>query len=630
MLNANRPGRFQSIPRSPFGALRAAVRPPSRGGTEGSACSTPRRAGGDAKETRSYSQLHLRRPRRELPQKFSGPGPRAEAIERLRAEIFPAAWDELGVMEAATAPEEAELELLRLRRRLATTRRESTAVRQTLHEALRSNVESAKLWSANRERVGDLLEEEQAIEAVLEVHESRLVRNLPSVGLEEEVEALREEVAEQAEDVRVQAEKQILKSRNLKIFKALAKLQKARLRANAAVAEAKGYAKDFEMKTSQLKEAEESTCALRFKATSLKEEVAQAKAEAAGSNKLPNQLLQVLQSELKAEEQRSKIWHMIDTSREKSQVAIRAQMDQLSESLKAVQDLSGTTAAELQDAESMAARATSRLKAAQKRAALLAAEARHLAASQDSLEAELQRQRDATKAWQSCGQSPSRWQQEPRRSLDGTRLETLKAKKDIILLVQISEQTGRRRGYVIPQPAEIHEAGWISLEDVQRGKSMQPPLLRLELPGSWDLKARYCVQNPATLRAGPALDSDWIGELNAGCEVLLLDFGVTSGGSSGQIGKARLRALVFAGDKIGWMSPETGSGDHLLKPVNLLSRKVVDMHKQTLRSSGSGVRKSYQQGGNNPWEAGATYRMLEKTPLRSGSDLKSSEVGKAG
>ncbi|CAK8988864.1 unnamed protein product [Durusdinium trenchii] len=542
MLNANRPGRFQSIPRSPFGALRAAVRPPSRGGTEGSACSTPRRAGGDAKETRSYSQLHLRRPRRELPQKFSGPGPRAEAIERLRAEIFPAAWDELGVMEAATAPEEAELELLRLRRRLATTRRESTAVRQTLHEALRSNVESAKLWSANRERVGDLLEEEQAIEAVLEVHESRLVRNLPSVGLEEEVEALREEVAEQAEDVRVQAEKQILKSRNLKIFKALAKLQKARLRANAAVAEAKGYAKDFEMKTSQLKEAEESTCALRFKATSLKEEVAQAKAEAAGSNKLPNQLLQVLQSELKAEEQRSKIWHMIDTSREKSQVAIRAQMDQLSESLKAVQDLSGTTAAELQDAESMAARATSRLKAAQKRAALLAAEARHLAASQDSLEAELQRQRDATKAWQSCGQSPSRWQQADEAS------ETCR---------------------LLAWRKMVH-CNSLLLHSIQHCKSQF-------LQGS-----------------------------------------------------ARLRALVFAGDKIGWMSPETGSGDHLLKPVNLLSRKVVDMHKQTLRSSGSGVRKSYQQGGNNPWEAGATYRMLEKTPLRSGSDLKSSEVGKAG
>lgn len=211
-------------------------------------------------------------------------------------------------------------------------------------------------------------------------------------------------------------------------------------------------------------------------------------------------------------------------------------------------------------------------------------------------------------------------------SPEANRIETLKAKKDVVLLVKISEQSGRRKGFVIPQPAESHEAGWISLEDVQRGKAMQPPLYHNELPGSWDLKARYSVQNPATLRAGPALDSENIGELQAGCEVLLLDFGVTSGGS--QSTKARLRTLVFAGDKIGWMSPETGVGDHLLKPVNLLSRKVVDIHKQTLRQSGSGLRKSYQPGGNSPWEAGATYRMLERAPMRSAADLSSSEVGK--
>lgn len=70
------------------------------------------------------------------------------------------------------------------------------------------------------------------------------------------------------------------------------------------------------------------------------------------------------------------------------------------------------------------------------------------------------------------------------------------------------------------------------------------------------------------------MDSEWIDELSAGCEVLLLDFAATSGGSSGALGKARLRALVHAGGKIGWMSPETGTGDHLLTPVNLLSRKV--------------------------------------------------------
>ncbi|CAJ1378114.1 unnamed protein product [Effrenium voratum] len=210
-------------------------------------------------------------------------------------------------------------------------------------------------------------------------------------------------------------------------------------------------------------------------------------------------------------------------------------------------------------------------------------------------------------------------------SLDGTRLASLRAKKDVVLLVQVSDHSGAHRGYVIPQPAENHPAGWISLEDL-RGKSMQSALQRAELPGSWDLKARYSVQNPATLRAGPTLDSDWIGELNAGAEVLLLDFSVTVGD-----GKARLRALVSAGDKIGWMSPETGVGDHLLEPVNLLSRKVVDLHKQSMRQSssgGGGVRKSYQQGGNSPWEAGATYRMLERVAVRSTSDLASSELFK--
>lgn len=214
------------------------------------------------------------------------------------------------------------------------------------------------------------------------------------------------------------------------------------------------------------------------------------------------------------------------------------------------------------------------------------------------------------------------------QNAEATRIETLKAKKDIVLLVEICESAGRRKGFVIPQPAETRDAGWVSLEDVHRGKAVQPPLQRTALPGSWDLKARYCVHNPATLRAGPALDSEWIGELNAGCEVLLLDFSVTTGSSSADIGKVRLRSLVFAGDKIGWMSPETGVGDHLLKPVNLLSRKVVDIHNRSLKNSGTGLRKSYQPGGNSPWEAGSTYRMLERAPMRLAADLTSSEAGK--
>ncbi|CAE7744146.1 unnamed protein product [Symbiodinium sp. CCMP2456] len=209
-------------------------------------------------------------------------------------------------------------------------------------------------------------------------------------------------------------------------------------------------------------------------------------------------------------------------------------------------------------------------------------------------------------------------------NLDGTRLETLAAKKDIVLLIQFSGDQGAR-GLVIPQPAENHQAGWISLEDAQRGSRVQPALDATVLPGSWDLRARYTVRNPATLRQGPEISSDWVGELKVGGEVLLLDFGVIPGSGKD---KARLRALISAEDKIGWMSPETGDGDQLLEPVNLLSRKVVEMHRQSLRQSSSGLRKSYQEGGNCPWQVGATYRMLEKAVVRLGPDLKSQEVFK--
>ncbi|CAL1149644.1 unnamed protein product, partial [Cladocopium goreaui] len=101
-------------------------------------------------------------------------------------------------------------------------------------------------------------------------------------------------------------------------------------------------------------------------------------------------------------EHRSQIWRMIDASREKSQAALRCQMEQLKESLKSVQDSSGWTATELQDTETDAASVAKRLTEARKRASILAEEARHLATSQESLQAELCRQRDATKAWRSC------------------------------------------------------------------------------------------------------------------------------------------------------------------------------------------------------------------------------------
>eukprot|EP00434_Breviolum_minutum_P026454 symbB.v1.2.023388.t1/scaffold2135.1/size88169/4 len=101
-------------------------------------------------------------------------------------------------------------------------------------------------------------------------------------------------------------------------------------------------------------------------------------------------------------EHRSQIWQLIDTSREKSQEALQLQKQQLKESLKFVQESSGWTASQLQDAEQVASSMTTRLSEARKKASLLAEEVRHVAMVQDSLQAELLRQRDATRAWQSC------------------------------------------------------------------------------------------------------------------------------------------------------------------------------------------------------------------------------------
>mmetsp|Transcript_39155 Transcript_39155/g.64618 ORF Transcript_39155/g.64618 Transcript_39155/m.64618 type:complete len:519 (+) Transcript_39155:25-1581(+) len=227
-------------------------------------------------------------------------------------------------------------------------------------------------------------------------------------------------------------------------------------------------------------------------------------------------------------------------------------------------------------------------------------------------------------------------------NLDGTRHGVLLPDEDVVLLVGISGQsegtslttsgadvaykmTGLNRGLVIPQPAEGKHAGWISLEDIQLGDSTQPALSKVALPGSWELKTRYSVQPPATLRAGPSLDSSWVGEVPAGEEVLLLDFGVACGAATSS--QAKLRALVVAGDKLGWISPETDNGEHLLMEVNLMGRKVVDIHQHALQHNGASLRKSYQPGRSSPWKEGATYRMLESSPIRSGPDVHSSNVG---
>lgn len=214
--------------------------------------------------------------------------------------------------------------------------------------------------------------------------------------------------------------------------------------------------------------------------------------------------------------------------------------------------------------------------------------------------------------------------------LSGTKVGEL-GLQDVVLLLNIADKPGSSpRGLVLPPNGRA--PGWLALE---AGPSKGWPLVRRRVHGSWDIKARYSVKNPATLREGPSITSEEVTEVEPGDEVLVLELGHNNPDQDG--GKVRLRALVStSAGAIGWMSPETASGDHLLEPVNLLSPKVVEIHQKSLsRSSNSllggdspsGPRRSCT-GGLVPWEVGGKYRVLEKLVVRERPDLNSRELAK--
>lgn len=221
------------------------------------------------------------------------------------------------------------------------------------------------------------------------------------------------------------------------------------------------------------------------------------------------------------------------------------------------------------------------------------------------------------------------------QNLDGSKIEVLQKKDQILLIQSAKDEHGRWFGLVVPQPAEERSPGWISLQE-SPDKQPKLPLQPKPLQGSWEMRARYAVQYPCTVRSGQEVESQWLAELDNGHEVLILELGVSA--PTKDEPKARLRALISCNDLatevVGWLSPETTAGDRLLIPVDLLSRKVVDLHTQSLRNkerldpTKPAPKKSYQAGGDTPWKVGGTYRILEKVPARKSADLVSAEVFK--
>jgi hypothetical protein len=143
----------------------------------------------------------------------------------------------------------------------------------------------------------------------------------------------------------------------------------------------------------------------------------------------------------------------------------------------------------------------------------------------------------------------------------------------------------------------------------------------------------------------------WVCEVAPGEEVLILDIGVHIDTDEPSATRLRLKVSTCATDAlasddaelvVGWMSAETGAGDMLLDPINLLGIDAVKMHSgKVLNSSmgGSAMQRAStrisQQGGAQadnmldaiPWKVGGQYRLLEKIDVRDTSQLKSKKLG---
>jgi len=221
--------------------------------------------------------------------------------------------------------------------------------------------------------------------------------------------------------------------------------------------------------------------------------------------------------------------------------------------------------------------------------------------------------------------------------------------KDTVLLLSVQTKACTEVGLVVPGGVRREQGvkpGWIVLQNAMSEKGS---LVRKRLEGSWEMKARYRVNNPATVRQEASLSSPEVGEVEPGEEVVVLDLGLDQGSGS-EVGEARLRALISGTGTglLGWISPETTAGDRLLDPVNLLGMEVVKLHRQSLVATGGSSptrvsisptspvagdergrpRRSCLPGATVPWEVGGKYRVLEKLAVLEKPELSSREIGK--
>lgn len=214
--------------------------------------------------------------------------------------------------------------------------------------------------------------------------------------------------------------------------------------------------------------------------------------------------------------------------------------------------------------------------------------------------------------------------------------------KDIILLLRHQICSGSVTGFVMTtgDPGQRRYAGWMPLNACRQSS----------LKGSWELKGRYRVKHPSTLRTEADISSNWVAEVETNSEVIVIEIGVHIDPKDSSACRLRLKVAVCstdfsdgAGRVLGWLSAETLSGNQLLYPVNMLSMDAIALHQSMTKSRqpsdgavrrlskslalGSGAVTKDDALASLPWKVGGHYRVLEKLALRASAALNSTKCG---
>lgn len=321
----------------------------------------------------------------------------------------PAKYWEFSGQEFNVAVSPHKLE--KLRKSLASVKREMTAVRASFQEDVRANSELAEQLEAGRLHLRDLRESDAAAALASTVgNDCQCPTAVPdNAEQSSRFNILRTETEMLAEELSVAAKRHLARCSSLRDLRVAAKLALIKRGLRGASKVSAGLSSDKHSKEQELSESIKASEALQLKAADLRGEIRQIVDKEVAIAAVNVQQEAALHEELGT--LRAAFTNSVEARQSASsalsvqyqaQAVHRSNIRELSLRLGAARVASQRFARGLQDVSSQEGDLKTKLAAVQSRSAAAKIEAGNCNAANGLLEAELQQQRDATSAWQAC------------------------------------------------------------------------------------------------------------------------------------------------------------------------------------------------------------------------------------